>query len=61
MVFGLDVCGIHSICSIYDVFRLVVFGVFRVSVVLMGRWGWTLVAFTAFVVSGLSESFEVDG
>ena len=48
-------------CSIYEVFRLVVFGVFRVSVVLMGRWGWTLVAFTAFVVSGLSESFEVDG
>ena len=36
---GLDVYGIHSICSVYEVSGLVVFVAF------MGHWGWTLGVF----------------
>ena len=42
-MFGLDVCGVHSACSVYEVSGLVVF------VPPMGCWGWTLVAFTALI------------
>ena len=42
-MFGLDVCGVHSVCSVYEVSGLVAF------VGPMGRWDWTLVAFTALI------------
>ena len=42
-MFGLDVCGVHSVCSLYEVSGLVVF------VAPMGHWGWILVAFTALI------------
>ena len=35
-VLGLDVCGFHSICSVYKAFRLVLLVAFRVLVVFMG-------------------------
>ena len=35
-VLGLDVCGFHSICSVYKAFGLVLLVVFRVLVVFMG-------------------------
>ena len=41
--FGLDVCGVHSVCSVYEVSGLVAF------VAPMGHWDWTLVAFTALI------------
>ena len=56
--FRLDVCGVHSICSISEAFRLV-FLFYLVSysfcavawrVAFMVHWCGTLVAFTAFVV-----------
>ena len=37
-VLGLDVCGFHSICSIYKAFGLVLLVAFRVLVVFMGHW-----------------------
>ena len=43
-MFGLDVCGIHSICSVYELSGLVAF------VAPMERWDWTLVACTALIV-----------
>ena len=33
----------------YEAFRLVVFVAFRVFVVFMGHWSWTLVVFTVLV------------
>ena len=42
-MFGLDVCGVHSVRSFYEVSGLVAF------VAPMGRWDWTLVAFTALI------------
>ena len=42
-MFGLDVCGVHSVRSVYEVSGLVAF------VGPMGRWDWTLVAFTALI------------
>ena len=47
---GLDVCGFHSICSIYKAFGLVLLVAFRVLVVFMGDWGGTRLAFTVLVV-----------
>ena len=47
---GLDVCGVHSICSVYEAFRSVIFVAFRVFVAFMAHWGWTLVAFTELEV-----------
>ena len=35
-VLGLDVCGFHSICSVYKAFGLVLLVAFRVLVVFMG-------------------------
>ena len=46
-MFGLDVCGVHSVCSVYEVSGLVVF------VAPMGRWDWTLVAFMGIAVGCL--------
>ena len=38
---GLDVCGFHSICSIYKAFGLVLLVAFRVLVAsVYGRLGW---------------------
>ena len=45
-----DRCGVHSICSVYQVFGLVVFCPFRVFAAFRGHWGGTFVAFTALVV-----------
>ena len=42
-MFGLDVCGVHSVSSFYEVSWLVAF------VAPMGRWDWTLVACTALI------------
>ena len=39
----MDVCGVHSVHSVYEVSGLVAF------VGPMGRWDWTLVAFTALI------------
>ena len=41
MGLGLDVCGVHSACSVYEAFGWVVFVAFRAIVAFMGRWGWT--------------------
>ena len=47
---GLDVCGFHSICSVYRAFGPVILVAFRLLVVFMGDWGGTRLAFTALVV-----------
>ena len=39
----MDVCSVHSVCSVYEVSWLVAF------VGPMGRWDWNLVAFTALI------------
>ena len=49
-MFELDVCGVHSVCSIYEAFGLIVFVAFRVFVAYMGHWGGTVVAFTVLAV-----------
>ena len=60
-MFGLDVCGVHSVCSVYEVSGLVVFvapmgvlgldprGVYGINSV-YGHWGWMFGASTAFVL-----------
>ena len=50
MGLGLDVCGVHSACSVYEAFGWVVFVAFRAIVAFMGRWGWTFVACTVFLL-----------
>ena len=48
---GWDPCGVHSICSVYQAFGLVIFFCpFRVFAAVRGLWGGTLVAFTVLVV-----------
>ena len=46
----MDVCGFHSICSVYEAFGLVLLVGFRVFEVFMGHWGWTFLAFKVFVL-----------
>ena len=46
----MDVCGFHSICSVYEAFGLALLVAFRVFVVFMGHCGWTFVAFEVFVL-----------
>ena len=51
-MFGLDFCGIHSICSVSETFRLVFYlFIFLVAwrVAFMVHWDGTSVAVTAFV------------
>ena len=49
-----DPCGVHSICSVYQAFGLVIFffffGPFWVFAAVRGLWGGTLVAFPVLVV-----------
>ena len=45
-MFGLDVCGVHSVCSFYEVSGLVAF------VAPMGRWDWTLVVYSINSIYG---------
>ena len=47
---GWDPCGVHSICSVYQAFGLVIFCPFRVFAAVRGHWGGSLVAFTVLVV-----------
>ena len=47
---GWDPCGVHSICSVYQAFGLVILCPFRVFAAVRGLWGGTLVAFTVLVV-----------
>ena len=42
-MFGLDVCGVHSVCSVYEVSGLVA------HVAPMGHWDWPLLACTALI------------
>ena len=44
-VFGLGFGGVHSVSTVYEAFRLVVFCAFTSLVVFTGRWGRTFVAF----------------
>ena len=45
-----DPCGVHSICSVYQAFGLVIFCPFRVFAAVREHWGGSLVAFTVLVV-----------
>ena len=48
---GWGACGVHSVCSVYEAFGLVVFfAAFIVFLTFMGHWSGTLVAFTVFVL-----------
>ena len=47
---GWDPCGVHSICSVYQAFGLVILCPFRVFAAVRGLWGGTLVAFTVLVI-----------
>ena len=46
----MDVCQVHSVCSVYEAFGPVIFVAFRMFVAFMAHWGWTLVAFTELEV-----------
>ena len=46
----MDVRQVRSVCSVYEAFGPVIFVAFRVFVAFMGRWRWSLVAFTELVV-----------
>ena len=49
-MFWLDVRGVHRVCSLYEAFELVVWWHLECLSRLWVIGGWTLVAFTAFVV-----------
>ena len=46
----MDVRQVHSVCSIYEAFGLLIFVALRVFVAFMGHSGWAHVVFTELVV-----------
>ena len=58
---GWDPCGVHSICSVYQAFGLVVLCPFRVFAAVRGLWGGTLVAFTVLVVFYWALGLDICG
>ena len=57
-----DPCGVHSNCSVYQAFGLVIFFCpFRVFAAVRGLWGGTLVAFTVLVVFYWALGLDICG
>ena len=68
----MDVCGVDSVCGVYEAFGLVAFVAFMghwggppltfiALIVFMGHWGWMFVASTAFVLFMECFGLEVCG